>query len=359
MNLSKLFKTSVLYLLTFIVFFSCTSKVFSETLIVDPIDDIFKNGTSQSPFIIFYPDLVNINEPDPAISSSDEAFCYNFSFNLKVGDKGNDVIALGKALSREGILPKIYVHSNVFTTELFLTVSTFQNKYATEILYPIGLTKGTGYIGPATRAKLNKLYGCIKTIAPTPIKTISIPSPSVSPIPTIFSSPAPIPSSIIPSPTPTVAPVPVSSVTPAPIQTPGPVTPPDLTITTLSLSNFSPTPGSTVTLQGYVKNIGGMVATNLFNNALYYRSGLNGNWIYWKDLQSIENLLPNKEQPLLSTWTIGNVDNIDYYFKVMIDSSHSISESNESNNEMIVGPLKVKSQQTGSLWDAFWNYFGW
>ncbi|MBI2097897.1 MAG: PKD domain-containing protein [Candidatus Vogelbacteria bacterium] len=39
-------------------------------------------------------------------------------------------------------------------------VSVFQLKYKNEILAPLGLTNPTGYVGPATRKKLNQLYGC-------------------------------------------------------------------------------------------------------------------------------------------------------------------------------------------------------
>ena len=38
-------------------------------------------------------------------------------------------------------------------------VIRFQEKYASEILVPLGLNNGTGYVGAKTRVKINQILG--------------------------------------------------------------------------------------------------------------------------------------------------------------------------------------------------------
>lgn len=110
------------------------------------------------------------------------AWCHTFNKNLKIGDTGSEIdnlwTALGKddanvgqslSLDHEGM-----GQLSTFGENTAATVVGFQEKYASEILTPSKLRRGTGYVGPATRAKLNALYGCgtkqeCKTDADCPI----------------------------------------------------------------------------------------------------------------------------------------------------------------------------------------------
>jgi hypothetical protein len=114
-------------------------------------------------------------------------FCYTWTRNLKIGDRGADVLALLKTLNKEGLLNNstegLYGSADQATIDEggASAVVGFQEKYASEILTPNGLSHGTGYVGASTRAKLNKLYGCSSPYA----------SPSPTPLPN--SSPHPLP----------------------------------------------------------------------------------------------------------------------------------------------------------------------
>ncbi|MSU60643.1 MAG: hypothetical protein EXS52_01860 [Candidatus Staskawiczbacteria bacterium] len=98
------------------------------------------------------------------------AWCYNFNTNLSLGTSGNDAAALNKALSRQGLTTSY--PSSYFTSATRTGVIAFQEKYASDILLPLGLLRGTGIAGLATRAKLNTIYGCENSQASSSITII-------------------------------------------------------------------------------------------------------------------------------------------------------------------------------------------
>jgi len=91
--------------------------------------------------------------------------CYSLSSNLSKGNIGQEVAILQAMLKRENLLilpqPTMY-----FGRLTFAAVVAFQEKYASEILAPLGLVRGTGYVGAATRAKLNELNRCTVFLPP-------------------------------------------------------------------------------------------------------------------------------------------------------------------------------------------------
>lgn len=84
-------------------------------------------------------------------------FKYTFTRNLRNGDNGEDVRALQKILVLEGCLvlkdPTIYFRG---MTEA--GVKKLQEKYAAQILAPLGLKNGTGLFLESTRKFINKKY---------------------------------------------------------------------------------------------------------------------------------------------------------------------------------------------------------
>ncbi|MBI4034077.1 MAG: peptidoglycan-binding protein [Candidatus Brennerbacteria bacterium] len=102
-----------------------------------------------------------------ASSPVSSIFCFDFNRNLKFGDGLNEleetnVRNLQTALEKEGfpVSDAEKKGGAVFQEATASAVVGFQEKYRAEILAPNGLPRGTGYVGPATRAKLDKLYGC-------------------------------------------------------------------------------------------------------------------------------------------------------------------------------------------------------
>ena len=83
--------------------------------------------------------------------------CKDFKRNLQIGDSGDDVKDLQDILAKAGYSPDT---NGIFGEKTASAISAFQETFSVEVLYPLGLQKGTGFFGPSTRAKVNKLYGC-------------------------------------------------------------------------------------------------------------------------------------------------------------------------------------------------------
>ena len=96
-----------------------------------------------------------------AILSQKIGTCTFFENNLYFGMMNSfEVRCLQEFLKSQG--PEIYPEGLVTGNFLTLTqaaVIRFQEKYKDEILVPLGLERGTGFVGSATIAKINKLLG--------------------------------------------------------------------------------------------------------------------------------------------------------------------------------------------------------
>lgn len=78
---------------------------------------------------------------------------------LKRGNRGYEVELLQSWLAQDSTIYPQAIVNGVFGPSTEAAVIRFQEKYATEILAPQGLSKGTGIVDSYTRIKLNELYG--------------------------------------------------------------------------------------------------------------------------------------------------------------------------------------------------------
>ena len=83
---------------------------------------------------------------------------YNWERDLMRGMRNYDVSMLQRALMYEGLFPYETPATGYFGSITYGAVVKFQEKYADDVLKPLGLEKGTGMVAELTRKKLNELF---------------------------------------------------------------------------------------------------------------------------------------------------------------------------------------------------------
>lgn len=106
----------------------------------------------------------------PSGGSTASVCPFTWSTSLTKGSTGADVLALQKFLNSDSAttIASSGVGSAGSETDYFGSLTSaavvkFQNKYASEVLTPVGLSAGTGYFGSSSRAKANSLCAVAST----------------------------------------------------------------------------------------------------------------------------------------------------------------------------------------------------
>lgn len=89
-----------------------------------------------------------------AAAQKEETAVCAFTVNLSYGMQGKEVKCLQNFLKSQGFSVETIAYFDSLTK---MAVIKFQEKYALEILTPVGLKNGTGFVGVLTRAKIKRL----------------------------------------------------------------------------------------------------------------------------------------------------------------------------------------------------------
>ena len=154
----KFFLSAVILAITVLYFFSAPAVVAQSNTASDCLQLI---GESQK--MTCLQNIVDQLATQIQAFLGQSGWCHTFNTNLGYANSGSvEVGYLHTALNKQGFsyAPDT---GNTYAEGTAFAIAKFQEKYASEILVPYGLTNGTGFTGVSTRAKLNQLYACQTT----------------------------------------------------------------------------------------------------------------------------------------------------------------------------------------------------
>lgn len=98
--------------------------------------------------------------PTTGSTNTTAGSCTRITSTLRMGDSGSEVVLLTGELVKEGLLSQ---PKSTFDTQVYNAVIAYQEKYASSILSPVGLTRGSGFVGPSTITFINSKITCSST----------------------------------------------------------------------------------------------------------------------------------------------------------------------------------------------------
>lgn len=142
------------------------SSKYSSLTLITSVQNKLSSFTNNEPIYLFSWDIKtkesSVQNPSSLLSSSfSSSSCSEIKNNLYFGIWSNsEVSCLQEFLKNQGtaIYPEELVTGN-FLSLTKAAVIRFQEKYTGEILASWGLSKGTGYVGRTTKAKINQMLG--------------------------------------------------------------------------------------------------------------------------------------------------------------------------------------------------------
>lgn len=98
--------------------------------------------------------------PTTNSTATNNSTCQRITSSLRMGDSGPEVALLTAELVKEGLLSQ---SKTVFDTQVYNAVIAYQERYASSVLSPVGLTRGSGFVGPSTLSFMNSRITCSST----------------------------------------------------------------------------------------------------------------------------------------------------------------------------------------------------